>query len=113
MVITLCVCNDSDGLFYCEISLFDFFNLSFDSVRNHDLVIHKDGLLYRTKEISDSNFSSGFNTWNKTPFFSPAHCGNTYSTKYVRAVSRFFDAFKRTLDAVEKLFYQSGGKFNT
>src|SRR5690606_22262234 len=72
-----------------------------------------DSFLNGAKEITGINFSSGFNNGDKTPFFSPAYCGDTNTAEYVRAFCGFFDAFKRALDTVEKLFYKSGRKFNT
>ena len=60
--------NNCNNIFYCKCAFFDFLDCSFNSVRNHDLLLYKNCFLNCTDHISCLYFISNLYSRNELPF---------------------------------------------
>ncbi|CDB00655.1 unknown [Lachnospiraceae bacterium CAG:215] len=103
--------DNADNILHGELTGFDLFNFSFHSVRNHDLLLYNDRLLYGSEHVALRDFVSNLHGRNKFPFQIPFQ-GRYFHTTF-QAVSRnFHDIIQRSLDSVVNTCDQSGSQFN-
>ena len=109
--VTLLFRNNSDRLLHRKRPCSDFFYRSADTVRNHNFLLHKNRLLYRSDYISGLHLIAGFYSRNKFPLPVSFQGRNFHAS--LQVISRYFhNVVQRPLYAIVDACNQSRPQFH-